>query len=199
MASPHVPKTGVIERARCFFENTKTGKEVVLPKSPAAPAANAVTLVTAADENFVPHLAALLESIKASFNPDRFLDLIVLDGGIPPLKRNLLRRQFHMGLPASKGSLTFLDCQHMYRGISTHMHFSPATFYRLSLGQLLQNHTRALYIDCDTIVLADLCRLWDTPLNGAVIGATPDLIMKNFVKAGIRSMEETGACPPASI
>ncbi|MCP9319774.1 DUF4422 domain-containing protein [Acetobacter persici] len=195
MASPHVPKTGVIERARCFFENTKTGKEVVLPKSPAAPAANAVTLVTAADENFVPHLAALLESIKASFNPDRFLDLIVLDGGIPPLKRNLLRRQFHMGLPASKGSLTFLDCQHMYRGISTHMHFSPATFYRLSLGQLLQNHTRALYIDCDTIVLADLCRLWDTPLNGAVIGATPDLIMKNFVKAGIRSMEETGALP----
>lgn len=195
MASPHVPKEGVLERARCFFENTKNGTTVPLPNSPPAPVADAVTIVTAADENFVPHLAALLESIKASFNPDRFLDLIVLDGGIPAFKQSVLKRQFYSDLPASKGRLTFLDCQHMYRGISTHMHFSPATFYRLSIGQILPHHKRALYIDCDTIVLADLCRLWDTPLNGAVIGATPDLIMKNFVNAGIRSMQETGALP----
>lgn len=195
MASHNVPKGELIKLNRCFFENTTTGQDLALTKSPPAPADNAVTVVTAADENFVPHLAALLESIKASFNPDRFLELVVLDGGIPAYKRNLLKKQFHIGLPASKGSLTFLDCQHMYRGISTHMHFSPATFYRLSLGQLLQHHDRALYIDCDTIVLADLTRLWETQMNGAVIAATPDLIMKNFVNAGIRSMQETGALP----
>lgn len=197
MASPHVPQSGVLELTRCFYESTQTGTAAALPSSPPAPVAGAVTIVTAADENFVPHLAALLESIKASFNPDRFLDLIVLDGGIPALKQGVLKRQFHTNLPASKGRLTFLDCQHMYRGISTHMHFSPATFYRLSIGQILPHHRRALYIDCDTIVLADLCPLWDTPLNGAIIGATPDLIMKNFVQAGIRSMEETGALPAA--
>ncbi|NVN43538.1 DUF4422 domain-containing protein [Asaia siamensis] len=195
MASSHGPDKGVIERERCFFENTGTRQKSALPKSLSAPPVDAVTIVTAADENFVPHLAALLESIKASFSPNRFLELIVLDGGIPSFKRTLLKQQFHSGLPGDKGSLSFLDCQHMYSDVSTHMHFSPATFYRLSLGELLPNHTRALYVDCDTIVLADLCQLWDTQLDGAVIAATPDLIMKNFVKAGVRSLSETGAIP----
>lgn len=195
MTSRHPPTQGIIERARCFFENTKTKKEVMPSPNPPTPTPNAVTIVTAADANFIPHLAALLESIKASINPERFLDVIVLDGGIPHFERNLLKQQFHIGLSASNSSLAFLDCQHMYCDISTHMHFSPATFYRLSLGQLLPHHSRALYIDCDTIVLADLCQLWDTPLDGAIIAATPDLIMKNFVSAGVHSMQEAGALP----
>ncbi|MBS1066926.1 hypothetical protein JK164_13495 [Gluconobacter kondonii] len=194
-ASSHMPTQGVIQRARCFFENTKTEKEIMLPQSFSLSIPNTVSIVTSADENFVPHLAALLESIKASFNSERFLDMIVLDGGISPLKKNLLQSQFHIDLPQSKARLTFLDCQHMYRDINTHMHFSSTTFYRLSLGKLLPHHRRALYIDCDTIVLADLCLLYDTPLDGAIIAATPDLIMKNFVSAGIQSIQETGAMP----
>lgn len=194
-ASSHMPTQGVIQRERCFFENTKTEKKIMPSQSFPPPTPHAVTIVTAADENFVPHLAALLESIKASFSPERFLDMIVLDGGISPFQKDLLKRQFHIGLPQSKARLTFLDCQHMYCDISTHMHFSSATFYRLSLGKLLPHHPRALYIDCDTIVLADLCHLWDTPLDGAIIAATPDLIMKNFVSAGIQSMQEAGAMP----
>nr|WP_249196288.1 DUF4422 domain-containing protein [Gluconobacter kondonii] len=196
MSSSRAPTQGVIKRTRCFFEKTKMENNDVMPsQNLSPPGLNAVTIVTAADENFVPHLAALLESIKASFSPERFLDMIVLDGGISSINKNLLKRQFHINLSQDKARITFLNCQGMHSDIRTHMHFSTATFYRLSLGQLLPNHPRALYIDCDTIVLSNLCQLWDTPLDGAIIAATPDLIMKNFVNAGIHSMQESGALP----
>ena len=76
------------------------------------------------------------------------------------------------------------------------MHFSVATFYRISIGTILQNHGKIIYIDCDTIVLDDLSLLFDMPLEDQyVAAAAPDIIMKSFINRGVPALAEAGGQP----
>jgi len=194
MASHYLDGVDVLELDRVFFERQDISKNALHVEFDSAKFAlpdNAVTVVIASDDNFVPHLAALIESIKANFSKDRFLELVVFDGGIKASNKFLLRLQFKVGF--DYGKIRFIDCRNLHSDIATHMHFSVATFYRLSIGDLLPNHKRALYIDCDTIVLDDLARLFDFPLGeGQVAAAVPDVIMKSFINRGVSAMREAG-------
>lgn len=194
MESNRLDGVGVLELNRIFFERQDISKNALRAgfySDRCAPPTNAVTVVIASDDNFVPHLAALIESIKANFSHNRHLDLVIFDGGIKTSNKYLLRWQFETGFCA--GEIRFIDCTNLHKDIATHMHFSVATFYRLSIGDLLPNHKRALYIDCDTIVLDDLAKLFDLRLaEGQVVAAAPDLIMKSFVNNGVPAMREAG-------
>ncbi|MCG1054014.1 DUF4422 domain-containing protein [Mycetohabitans sp. B5] len=158
-------------------------------RAPARPADNAVSVVTASDGNFVPHLATFMTSVQANLDPQRELDLIVLDGGIPEYQRALLERQFRLN---GRGRLTFLSCSDMFADIPLHAHFSAATFYRLSLGELLANHDRVVYVDADTVVLGDLSAIYDLDLDRHAVGAVPDVIMRSFAATGVPALKEAG-------
>lgn len=153
------------------------------PAPPPPPPSNAVTVVVAVDENYTPHLGALIESIKASFSKNRFLDFIVLDGGVHETSKNLLEKQFFQGFSA--GTISFIDCSGLYADVKTHAHFSTATFYRISVGRLLPNHQKILYLDTDVTVLTDISELFDTELNAPYIAAAaPDICIKEWLARG---------------
>ncbi|CAG7598766.1 DUF4422 domain-containing protein [Candidatus Vallotia tarda] len=173
-----------IELERVFIRDKRV--ECLVPERPAA---NVVSVVTASDDNFVPHLATFVTSLQANLDPKRELDLVVLDGGISDNHRMLLKRQVRLN---GGGRLTFLPCSDMFVDIPLHAHFSAATLYRLSLGELLANHNRVVYVDADTVVLGDLSTIYDIDLNGYVIGAVPDVIMQSFAAKGVPALIEAG-------
>ena len=146
---------------------------------PKAPPSNAVTIVVAVDDNYVPHLAALIESIKASLSKERFLDFIVLDGGIKKENKSLINRQFFQNF--ENGSVQFIECKNLYKNSQMHSYFTETTLYRISIGQLLPNHAKALYLDTDIIVLQDISELFDIQLDGDyIVGAAIDVGMKGL-------------------
>ena len=51
-----------------------------------------VSVVIASDNNYAPHLGALIASIIDNFSKERFLDLIILDGGISDSSKDFLRK-----------------------------------------------------------------------------------------------------------
>lgn len=179
-----------VELDRVFFEDVTPKKNIAFPASPAAPCNDAVSIVIASDDNYVPYMATLIESIKASISNNRKIEFLIFDGGITQKNKFLLKKQI-----GSNFSVSFIDCSCLYKDISVHMHFSVSTFYRIAMGKILQNHKKVLYIDCDTIVLDDICNLWDIDLGGKTIAAAPDLIMKGFVNKGVPSLYETGGIP----
>lgn len=183
-----------IELDRVFFENVTNEHTQAFPIPPQAPEKDTISIVIAADNNYVPHMAALIESIKYNCNKNRKIEFLIFDGGITENNKFLLKKQVH-----NECNITFLDCSLLYKDIATHMHFSRATFYRLAIGEILKNHKKVIYIDCDTIVMDDISRLWDTDLENKAIAAVPDLIMKVFVNEGIPSMWEAGKGMPSGI
>lgn len=146
-----------------------------------------VSVVIASDNNYAAHLGALIASITHNFSKDRFLDLIILDGGISELNKAMLSR-----LMNHNSSIQFLELSSEFSNQSTHMHFSKATFYRLILDKLIVDREKVLYIDCDTIVLDDVSKLFDTDLGDNAIGAVFDYIMHHFCQVGVRSIDFTG-------
>lgn len=149
------------------------------------PPENAVTIAVAVDNNYVAHLAALIESVKSSFAENRFLDFVVLDGGIEKNSKNLLEKQFFLNF--SQGRINFIDCTHLYAGIEAHAYFSTATFYRISIARLLQNHDKVLYLDTDVIILKNIAALYDIDVSGPYIAAAvPDLCTKANLQLGAK-------------
>ena len=157
-----------------FAERPETSKDIV-------------SVVIASDNNYAPHLGALIASIIDNFSKERFLDLIILDGGISDSSKDFLRK-----LMSQNSSIQFLELSSEFSDQSTHMHFSKATFYRLILDKLITDREKVLYIDCDTIVLDDVTKLFDTDLGDNAIGAVFDYIMHHFCQMGVRSIDFTG-------
>ena len=160
-------------------------------KLPPAPPVGAISVVIAAEDGFAPHLGALIVSLRKNMSASDYLDLIVFDGGISPDNRRKLETLFGAS-GSGPGNIYFLDCSYLFLGVKIHAHFTKETFYRLKMGELLPNHDRVLYLDCDTIVLKNIAPLWGTQLDGKIIAAVPDIIMKSFVNTGALSMKECG-------
>jgi lipopolysaccharide biosynthesis glycosyltransferase len=58
---------------------------------------------------------------------------------------------------------------------STMQHVSKTTFARLSIPDIFpETILKVLYLDADTLVLEDLKPLWETDLEGAILGAVLD-------------------------
>lgn len=148
---------------------------------------NVVSVVIASDNNYAGHLGALIASILDNFSKERFLDIIILDGGISEINKSFLEK-----LMCDNSSIQFLELSSEFNNQSTHMHFSKATFYRLILDKLITDREKVLYIDCDTIVLDDITKLFDTDIGDNVIGAVFDYIMHHFCQVGIPSIDFTG-------
>ena len=169
---------------RIFVQNTKARNWIAplpLTNKPL------VSVVIASDDNYVPHLGALIKSIQCHFSDENHLDLIILDGGISALNQTLLEK---MTMEHHSSSICFIELENEFAEHETHMHFTKATFYRLILDQLIHDRERLLYIDCDTIVLDDVANLYKADLNGKAIGAVYDYIMHHFCQNQVRSMSE---------
>lgn len=169
---------------RVFLLNTDTKNWFTqLPKTDK----KIVSVVIASDNNYAPHLGALIQSILDNFSQDRFLDIIILDGGISNYNKLLLNKLLN-----KNSKIQFLELSSEFSNQSTHMHFSKATFYRLILDKLILDREKVLYIDCDTIVLEDISKLFDIDLGDNVIGAVYDYIMHHFCQVGVPSIDFTG-------
>ena len=149
-----------------------------------------VSVVIASDNNYVPHLGALITSIFANISSQSNVDLLVLDGGISDENQDMLQR-----LVPTESSLHFIPMRDEFTSYFTHMHFSRATFYRLILDGMLKSRDKIIYIDCDTIVLGDLCELWDIDMEDAPIAAVHDYIMEHFCRSRVLSADFTGSLP----
>lgn len=56
----------------------------------------------------------------------------------------------------------------------------PLMWYRVLLPELLPELDRILYLDCDTLVRADLSALWQTDLAGRYVAATDNVLERNY-------------------
>jgi lipopolysaccharide biosynthesis glycosyltransferase len=143
-----------------------------------------IHLLVCTDENFAMPLAVLLRSLQETIQDipvqvhwfaldvsDKTIDKIVLHAktcGVIIIPYRFTRTMLPSTLYES-GRIT------------------AASYLRLFLStQLPQNLTRILYLDVDVIVLGSLNRLWQTPMDGKIVAAIPDVPYVNLSHLGSR-------------
>lgn len=133
---------------------------------------SAIIIASVVDENFLPLIEIVANSIASSATPGRAIEYHVFYAG-PESRRSRRLAVWRRGDMTIK--LHAVD--NSWNRFGNTNGFPPAALLRLSLPQLLPDHSRVLYLDADLVVEADLGELFDTPLDGKPLGATIDRIV----------------------
>lgn len=131
------------------------------------------------DDNYSPYLAVTLRSLIDSSNPDVDYDIYVLETNMSEKNKEILKR---MEKPNIK--INYVNITNKLNKIGKKLddvrdYYTQTIFYRLFIAGLFPKLHKAIYLDCDIVVLDDLVELFNTDLQGNVLGCAIDEIVAN--------------------
>ncbi|TMV09056.1 DUF4422 domain-containing protein [Ruegeria sediminis] len=132
-----------------------------------------IDIVMAVDSKYAPHAAAAIHSALVRSERPQDMRFHLLDG-------RALRESDSIKLEATVSQfgaelhVVDVDDKKLRWLPLNRSHISLQTYFRLLTPELLPNIAKAIYLDADIIVCADLRKLWDIPLNGNPIAGAPD-------------------------
>lgn len=141
-----------------------------------------ISVVVASDDNYVQHLAVTLLSVVANTHDASGLNFYVLDAGISEVNRARLQKMF-----SQRGvQLDIISPEPTDVGNVQLKRYGRAALLRISIADYLpQEVTRAIYLDCDIVVLGDLSTLATCDLQGHPVAAVENLGSQTAKSLGI--------------
>jgi len=149
-----------------------------------------VVVACAADSAYALPLAVMLQSLVAHAEPEREIDVHIIDCGISAPMRNRIDGQVRPGLQIHwRPSIRPPNSR-----VQSWGHVSAATYERLQINQYLPDDTaHVLWLDCDLLVLDDITTLFRRPAGGHVLEAVRDPFVRTMKSAfGVRHWRELG-------
>jgi lipopolysaccharide biosynthesis glycosyltransferase len=136
----------------------------------AAAPADSITVLFATDLNYLQHAMACIASLLAN-NPRTNFDVLLVgvedfSAVLPRIRRSFEAEQ-RLRLRIEKFALP-PDFRY-----PRHPRFPAEAYIRFWIGELLSDAYRALYLDPDIIVTADIGELWNWNLEGHTLAAVP--------------------------
>ena len=134
-----------------------------------------IPVALATDENYLPYLKVLVNSIVANAKSGN-VDVIVLCGEIGRDALAAAERDF----PSSdRLSVRFVDVSDAVEksglaDFAPARHLTRGTLYRLLLPDLLVNYKKVVYLDVDVVVLGGIGELYGIDIGDDFIGAVTD-------------------------
>jgi lipopolysaccharide biosynthesis glycosyltransferase len=150
-----------------------------------------VNVVCAADAAYAMPLAVMVRSAMTSLAPGSVLAVHLVDAGIRADDRARLEDLFGDGnAELHRHEPLATDVA----GLPTWGRMEATTYHRLVLARLLPAHVeRAIWLDCDVVVEADLTALWELDLEGDPVLAVQDrLVPLVSSRYGVRSWRSLG-------
>lgn len=134
-----------------------------------------IAVALSTDENYGKYLSVTLLSLIENASKNRVYHLHVFDCGLKERTKLLLRQQVENldGFVLYFHDVTaYLD---KYKSIFyTRAYFTPSTYIRFFMADILQQYEKFIYIDCDLIVLGDVSTLYQADLGDLPLGAVTD-------------------------
>ncbi len=128
----------------------------------------------AVDDNYVDYLQITLASIIDNAKNEKYsYDFYILHNGLGQESRKKLsalsHRRFRVKFFYVGGWLDQIERQFKVRD-----YYTITTYYRLLIPDAFFYLDKAIYLDCDIVVLDDLSNLYNFSLGDKIVGAVPD-------------------------
>ncbi|MGI9517237.1 MAG: glycosyltransferase family 8 protein [Pirellulaceae bacterium] len=134
---------------------------------------NEVVVVCACDDHYAMPLTVMLHSAARNLSPGNRLLVYFIDGGLSESSWAAVSETL-VDLPIDIYSVQpdYSLVEHLH----TSHHVTPAAYLRLLTAEMLPEHVeKAIYLDSDLVVMDDLNKLWDMPLDDNYCLAAPDV------------------------
>lgn len=135
---------------------------------------NSINVVFAADNKYAYYMAVALQSLIEHANDEKNYDIIIFGTEINAELQNQIS-----GMQKPNISIRFVDSKDIFSGFDTeklfcHLYFSKEMYLRLFIPDVLKDYDKALYIDCDTIIEADVAEIFDCDIDDYYLAAVKD-------------------------
>lgn len=132
-----------------------------------------ITIVSAADEGFVPHLATLFLSLLKTKKPDTTISFYVIDDHISLVSKDKLNQMVN----EYNAMISYLQIDTLEFDDMVESDRIPTTaYFRIAIPNFLK-HTdieRAIYLDCDIVALQPIEDIWRIDLGDKLMAAVED-------------------------
>ena len=155
---------------------------------------NYINVAYGFDKNYhyITHVS--MKSIMLSQNKETFINFYLLVSNITDEQRTVINR---ISLEHTNCQIQYLDLGNSFKELRVPSDiWTTANFYRIILQDLLQNETKILYLDCDTLVYKDLTKLYNYNITDKLYTGMAEnyndkflkkynLTVKNYINTGV--------------
>ena len=134
-----------------------------------------IPIIFATNNGYAPYAGVSIESLIKNSSKDYFYDITVFHTDLNEDNKALflsMQGENYSVKPLCVTRFIEKELKLMY----TNFHFSKEMFYRILIPSVFENYNKAIYLDCDTVVLGDIAELYETDLEGNVIAAANDIM-----------------------
>lgn len=136
-----------------------------------------VPVFFAVDDNYLPFLDVALASLCENASKDCDYRIHILHSGLSKERAQKLMRH-SVGI----FKIQFVNVQAELKGIADLLnlrdYYTPAIYYRLFIVRMFPQYRKAVYLDCDTVVLGDVSELYREKLGDCLVGAVADGVVR---------------------
>lgn len=178
-------KYKVKELQVAYFENTDPITRLEQIHS------EAISIVLAADNNYVPYVSTLLGSLAEHANSKDIYDVTVFHKNISSQNQSLLIESLKQW---SNVHLRFCDMSGRlgeFEGLATKWHITVETYFRLFIPEIMTDYKKVLYLDGDMIIKRDVAELFREDIDGYTLAACRDVDMAGVYNSNLVVAENT--------
>lgn len=154
-----------------------------------------IVVACASNAAYVIPLAVMLRSIVHNLDPERQLTVYVIDDGIDDCDK----RRLSESLPERVAMHWLSPLRSGFDGLPLWGRMPITTYDKLMIADVLPDSVhKAIWLDCDMLVLDDLAKLWAMPTAGkhalAVVDSLVPCVSSRF---GVTGFRDEGLAPTA--
>lgn len=144
---------------------------------------NEIPVFFASDDNYIPCLAVAIHSLEKNASKKNNYKLIILHSGMSEKGKQEIKEFEQENI-----KIDFKDISNIENDLKDDLalrlrdYYSSTIYYRIFIGSLFPEYHKAVYIDSDVVLLDDIANLYNTDLDGNIIGAIPDGVVHDSKK-----------------
>jgi lipopolysaccharide biosynthesis glycosyltransferase len=150
------------------------------------------------DDNYIPYLDVAISSLIENASTEYEYRIIVLNTGLSADNVNKILQNERAGV-----KIDFIDISDEVERIKTRLkdvyHFSVVTYYRLFIASLFPKYDKAIYLDCDIVVLGDISKLYSIDLGHNILGAAPEGFVRSTREFRLYAERALGVDPDSYV
>lgn len=132
-----------------------------------------IPVFMAVDNNYIPFLGVALRSLIDNSSKENNYEIKILYTNATEENQKKIK-----AYEKANVSIEFVNLSHKLKEIEnqlyTRNYFSNTTYFRLFIPELYPEYDKAVYIDSDTVTLADIAELYNTEMGDNLIAGIPD-------------------------
>lgn len=140
---------------------------------------NTIPIFFTVDDKYVPFLAVALQSLIENSSEKNYYLIKILYTSITEENQEKIKKYEKENV-----NIEFVDLNYYINKIKnklyTRDYYSVTTYFRLFIPNLYPQYNKALYLDCDIVLLADVAELYNIDMGENLVAAAPDDVIQKI-------------------